>query len=98
MSDWSSDVCSSDLPIAAGGARRLFLGVARHAGQHLPDPVGPLPDMDIVIGLIDRGAVGKARAMVAIIENRRVAREREVEEAGGDHLLTRQRVLKGQRV
>src|SRR3546814_5638778 len=52
-----------------------------------PDPVGPLPDMDIVIGLIDRGAVGKARAMVAIIENRRVAREREVEEAGGDDLL-----------
>src|SRR3546814_3666728 len=75
ISDWSSDVCSSDLPSAAG-ARRAIVGEACHRCARR----GEIPDPRLRLAEIRRtGADGEGRAWGRISggrsEERRVGKE-----------------------
>src|SRR3546814_2348272 len=78
ISDWSSDVCSSDLAAAAAGHRaRPRAGARTGAADRLRRAPAQQPARDAVPGARLGRAPARARGVVAALDGRRLRRSEE---------------------
>src|SRR3546814_16952280 len=103
ISDWSSDVCSSDLPLRGDVVRRGFGGEHRDVGAGVgPEGDGPerrlhmaatLPAGRDAIAQVDRAVRRRAGDRKSVVEGKRVSVRVDL---GGRRLIKKKRAIAAQ--